>query len=109
MTFPVTGYKDLGECRITTYCPVCNDGQGYESSSGKELRYGYIACNWLPNGTIAYIDGERFEVADTCGTEAIDIFIDTDDTCCRCNLNEYRKVVIEYETTIRNMVSDSCN
>lgn len=84
---------DLGECRITCYCPNCNDGEGHESSSGTYLEYGHAACRWLPNGTIIDIEGEEFEIVDTCGTDAIDIFID-DESGCRCNLNEYRHVVI---------------
>lgn len=103
---PVTDYQSIGEQRITSYCPACNDGQGYESTSGKELRYGYVACNWLPNGTKLSIEGEIYEVQDTCGTEAIDIFIDTDQ--CYCNLNEYRKVVIinENKSNVIDMVRD---
>lgn len=92
---PQNEWKNLGECRITCYCPVCNDGQGHESSSGKELRYGHAACNWLPIGTKISIEGEIFEIVDTCGTDAIDIFVDTDDQSCRCNLNEYKDVRVK--------------
>ena len=88
----VPHYEDLGECRITTYCPSCNDGAGHESSSGVHLEYGHAACRWLPNGTVISIEGEEFEIVDTCGTDAIDIFVDTD--YCRCDLNEYRHVYI---------------
>ena len=92
---PKEEWRDLGECRITCYCPVCNDGSGHESSSGVELRYGHAACSWLPIGTEISIEGEIFTVVDTCGTDAIDIFIDTDDSICRCNLNEYKNVRIK--------------
>ena len=88
----VPHYEDLGECRITTYCPSSNDRAGHESSSGVYLEYGHAACRWLPNGTIISIEGEEFEIVDTCGTDAIDIFVDTD--YCRCDLNEYRHVYI---------------
>ena len=91
---PEKVWKPIGECRITSYCPYCNDGEGHESSSGKELEYGDCACNWLPIGTKVSIEGDIFTVADTCGTDAIDIFIDHDDGWCGCNLNEYRKVSI---------------
>lgn len=90
-------WVDLGEQRITCYCPVCNDGEGHESSSGKELEYGDCACSWLPEGTKVSIEGEIFTNVDKCGTEAIDIFIDTDDSVCHCNLNEYRKVSVKYD------------
>ena len=88
----VPRYEDLGMCRITTYCPVCNDGAGHESSSGVYLQEGHAACRWLPNGTIISIDGFRYRIVDTCGTDAIDLFVDTD--YCRCDLNEYRHVYI---------------
>ena len=86
-------WEPIGECRITSFCPSCNEPAGYESKSGKELEYGHVACNWLPLGTEISIEGETFVVTDTCGTDAIDIFIDTD--TCTCNLNEYRKVSIK--------------
>lgn len=85
------------ECRITSYCPTCNDGTGHESSSGAYLRTGHAACRWLPVGTIISIEGEEFEIVDTCGTDAIDVFIDDNSGECRCNLNEYRKVAIKKE------------
>ena len=87
------GYEYIGECRITEYCPQCNDGSGHESSSGVYLEYGHAACNWLPIGTIVNIEGDEFVVVDTCGTDAIDIFVDTDE--CHCNLNEYKRVAIK--------------
>lgn len=84
-------WESLGKCRITNYCPGCNDpANSYESSSGKELKNGMVACNWLPIGTELKINGEKYIVADTCGTEAIDIFIDTDE--CWCTENYYAKV-----------------
>ena len=85
-------YMPIGECRITTYCPSCNDGTGHESSSGTYLEYGHAACGWLPIGTVIDIEGERFEVVDICGTDAIDLYVETDE--CRCNLNEFRRVSI---------------
>lgn len=90
-------YVDLGECRITCYCPVCNDGTGHESSSGAYLEFGHAACSWLPIGTVIDIEGDEFQIVDTCGTDAIDIFIDDDSGECRCNLNEYKRVTIKRE------------
>lgn len=92
---PKTEWRFLGECRVTSYCPICNDGAGHESSSGTELQYGHAACNWLPIGTKVSIEGEIFTIVDTCGTDAIDIFIDHDEGSCGCNLNEYRKVAVK--------------
>lgn len=90
---PKNSWKPLGKKRITCYCPHCNDPHGYESSSGKTLRYGYAACNFLPIGAKINIEGETFIVMDRCGpNDVIDIFIDTDS--CQCNINEYRSVSI---------------
>lgn len=101
-------YIDLGDCRITEYCPTCNDGSGYESSSGIELKSGYCACAWLPEGAEISVEGEPLTVVDTCGTEAIDVFIDTDE--CECNLNEKRKVTLIENTkkSFADMVVDKC-
>lgn len=88
-------WKNIGKCRITCYCPYCNDGSGYESSTGKQLKYGYVACSWLDPGTKISIEGDIFEVADICGTEAIDIFIDHNEGYCNCNLNEYKNVSVK--------------
>ena len=92
---PEKVWKSLGECRITSYCPSCNDGSGHESSSGTYLEYGHAACSWLPIGTKISIDGDIFTIVDICGTDAIDIFIDHDDGYCQCNLNEYKEVRIK--------------
>lgn len=94
-TSPVQGYVDIGTCRITEYCPVCNDGAGHESASGTYLRYGHAACSWLPYGTVIDIEGDEFVVVDTCGTDAIDIFIDDNSGACNCNLNEYKRVTVK--------------
>lgn len=89
---PKNKWKCIGKQRITCYCPSCNDPNGYQSSSGKRLRNGYAACNWLPIGTKINIEGEYFKIMDKCGTDAIDVFTDTPE--CQCNLNEYREVCI---------------
>ena len=86
-------YIPIGECRITEYCPTCNDGAGHESASGVYLEYGHAACRWLPFGTVIDIEGDEFVIVDTCGTDAIDIYINTN--TCECDLNEYRRVAIK--------------
>ena len=86
-------WETIGEQRITTYCPCCNDPVGsYQSSSGATLQEGYVACNWLDVGTKIRINGAEYIVMDTCGTEAIDIFVDT--SCCMCNDDYYTNVEI---------------
>lgn len=90
---PKAHWESLGYCRITEYCPQCNDPVGtYQSSSGATLCDGYVACNWLSNGTKIKIDGVEYVVMDTCGTDAIDIFNDTE--VCQCARNEYQEVQI---------------
>lgn len=79
-------WKSIGMCRITTYCPWCNDPPGtYESSSGSQLYEGCAACNWLAIGTKIRINGNEYTVVDICGTDAIDIFVDTSSCCCHTN------------------------
>lgn len=86
-------WTSLGSCRITTYCAGCNDPAGsYQSSSGAMLYEGCVACNWLPIGTRLRIDGCEYVVMDTCGTDAIDIFVDTG--YCMCNANYYTEVYV---------------
>lgn len=76
-------WKSIGDCRITYYCPVCNDpGYSYNSSSGVTLYEGCVACSWLPLGSKIRINGDEYTVVDRCGTDAIDIFVDTDSCYC---------------------------
>lgn len=87
-------WESLGDCRITCYCPSCNDPAGsYQSSSGTTLYEGCVACSWLPIGTVLKINGTEYTVVDTCGTEAIDVFKDT--SYCCCNENYYTEVFIK--------------
>lgn len=86
-------WKNIGMCRITTYCPWCNDPPGtYNSSSGAQLYEGCAACNWLAIGTKIRINGNEYTIVDTCGTDAIDIFVDT--SYCQCHTNYYTNVEI---------------
>lgn len=79
--------------RVTEYCPSCNSPAGHGSATGKYLTEGDCACGWLPMGTVVEIDGVQYTVVDVCGTDAIDIFRDTD--TCLCDMNEYKEAVIE--------------
>jgi len=94
-------WESLGDCRITCYCPCCNDPAGsYQSSSGTTLYEGCVACSWLPIGTVLKINGTEYTVTDTCGTDAIDIFKDT--SYCCCDENYYTEVFIKYRKEIYN-------
>ena len=88
-------WESIGACRVTEYCPVCNDPEGYESASGKELATGDAACSWLPMGTEIRIGDREYTIVDVCGTDAIDLFIDSDE--CWCDRNEYVEVYVKKE------------
>ena len=83
-------WVSLGDCRVTEYCPSCNSPAGHGSASGVYLQEGHVACGWLPLGTRIRIDGVEYEVVDVCGTDAIDIFVDTE--YCQCSRNSYSPV-----------------
>ena len=80
--------------RVTEYCPACNSPAGHGSASGVYLTAGHCACGWLPMGAVVEIDGARYEVVDTCGTDAIDIFIDDNSGACVCDRNEVEEVTV---------------
>lgn len=86
-------WEPVGECRVTEYCQFCNSPQGHGSASGAYLEYGHVACGWLPIGATIRIDGEIFTVVDVCGTDAIDIFVPSEDYC-QCDMNEYKYVEV---------------
>ena len=90
-------WKSIGKCRITTYCPYCNEPEGYGSASGVYLQNGHAACSWLPIGTVISIDGDIYTIVDICGTDAIDIFVDSKDGVCHCNTMEYKEVSVRKE------------
>ena len=86
---------NMGEYRITTYCQYCNQEVGYESASGRTLRYGHVAMNDVPLGSVISIDGEEFVVTDRCGIPGtVDIFVPTDSGGCHCNTLEYKNVYL---------------
>jgi len=89
-------WENGGTWRVTTYCYECNDPAGLQSKSGKKLKYGYVAMNGVPMGTLISIDGEVFEVADRCGIDGtVDIFIENNSGYCQCDLLEYKKIYIK--------------
>ncbi|MBQ7740273.1 MAG: G5 domain-containing protein [Eubacterium sp.] len=71
------GYK-LGQViqgRYTHYCAcaTCNGSSSGVTSSGKRISNGmknpyYIACNWLPLGTVINVDGQNYTVVDRGGS-----------------------------------------
>lgn len=81
------GYK-VGQVikgRYTHYCAcgICGSGTG-RTASGKKVSNGmknpyYIACNWLPMGSVVNIDGKNYTVVDRGGSSLsrkgrVDIF-----------------------------------
>lgn len=93
-------WKDGGEYRISAFCQFCNEQEGFQSASGKTLKYGHVAMNGVPFGTKISIDGEVFTVTDRVGVpDTVDIFIPSSDGCCHCNTLEHKEVYIKQEET----------
>lgn len=71
------GYK-LGQVikgRYSHYCAcaTCNGNSRGVTSSGKKIKNGmadphYVACNWLPLGTVISVDGTNYTVVDRGGS-----------------------------------------
>lgn len=80
--------------RYTHYCAcsACNGNSRGITSSGKKIRNGmanpyYIACNWLPLGTVINVDGVNYTVVDRGGSGLssvgrIDIFTPEGHSAC---------------------------
>ena len=92
----MNGYNvgDVIEGRYTHYCAcaTCNgNGRGI-TSSGRKISNGmanpyYIACNWLPMGTVINVDGTNYTVVDRGGSGLsrkgrIDIFTPEGHAAC---------------------------
>ncbi|MBR7072527.1 MAG: G5 domain-containing protein, partial [Eubacterium sp.] len=92
----MNGYKlgDVIEGRYTHYCAcaTCNgNGRGI-TSSGRKISNGmanpyYIACNWLPMGSVINVDGTNYTVVDRGGSGLsrvgrIDIFTPEGHAAC---------------------------
>ena len=90
------GYK-VGQVisgRYTHYCACarCNGNSRGITSSGKKIKNGmsnpyYVACNWLPLGTIINVDGTYYTVVDRGGSGLsrkgrIDIFTPEGHSAC---------------------------
>jgi 3D (Asp-Asp-Asp) domain-containing protein len=57
--FSTTCYAKLELWKVTAYCSCkicCGKSDGI-TASGKKAKYGYVACNWLPFGTVVEIEG----------------------------------------------------
>lgn len=94
----VDNWTDIGDYRISCYCKWCNEPQGTGSKSGKPLTAGHVATQDLPIGTKIAIEGEEYEVTDTCGVPGtIDIYVENDSGYCRCNTLDYKTVYMEEE------------
>lgn len=90
------GYK-IGQVingRYTHYCAcaTCNGNSNGITSSGRRISNGmanphYIACNWLPLGSVINVDGTNYTVVDRGGsglsaTGRIDIFTPEGHAAC---------------------------
>ena len=89
-------WKNIGSYRITVFCQYCNDPPGYQSKSGKKLKYGDVAMNDIPLGSQISIEGEKFTVKDRCGmNNTVDIFIPSNTSYCTCNYLNYKDVFLK--------------
>ncbi len=71
------GYK-LGQVIDGKYshycaCAICNGNSRGVTSSGKKIKNGmddpyYVACNWLPLGSVINVDGTNYTVVDRGGS-----------------------------------------
>ncbi len=71
------GYK-LGQVIEGKYshycaCAICNGNSRGVTSSGKKIKNGmddpyYVACNWLPLGSVINVDGTNYTVVDRGGS-----------------------------------------
>lgn len=67
------------DIRCTAYTPY--ECGGY-MANGLWIQEGYVACDFLPLGTIIYLDGVQYEVGDRIGegsTDHIDIVMNSYD------------------------------
>ncbi len=73
-------------------CSTCNGNSRGVTSSGKRIRNGmsnpyYVACNWLPLGSVINVDGQNYTVVDKGGSGLsrkgrIDIFTPAGHSAC---------------------------
>ena len=86
------GQKIRGRYTHYCACATCNGNSRGVTASGKRIRNGmsnpyYIACNWLPLGTVINVDGVNYTVVDRGGSGLssvgrIDIFTPEGHSAC---------------------------
>ncbi len=86
------GQKITGRYTHYCACSTCNGAGAGTTSSGKRIYNGmpnphYIACNWLPMGSVIKVDGVNYTVVDRGGsglsrTGRIDIFTPEGHSAC---------------------------
>ncbi|MGN0531402.1 MAG: G5 domain-containing protein [Eubacterium sp.] len=86
------GQKISGRYTHYCACATCNGNSRGITSSGKRIRNGmsnpyYIACNWLPLGSVLRVNGHNYTVVDRGGSRLskrgyIDIFTPEGHSAC---------------------------
>lgn len=86
------GQKISGKYSHYCACATCNGNARGVTSSGKRIHNGmpnpyYVACNWLPLGSVIKIDGKNYTVVDRGGSGLskkgkIDIFTPEGHSAC---------------------------
>lgn len=88
---------------VTAYCPCahCCGFTGGITASGKPVRVGYAAVNWLPFGTPLYIDGVGRVIVEDRGSNSwfgtpsnpkrrVDIYMPTHDAAVRFGVKKLK-------------------
>lgn len=92
VAMPLTTSATVVKCTAYT-----GDEGGYITASGLGLQDGYIACDFLPFGTIVKINGRTYTVQDRIGensTNHIDIYMENYDEAIQFGV-QYIDVDIE--------------
>lgn len=86
------GQKITGRYTHYCACATCNGNSRGITSSGKKITNGmadpyYVACNWLPLGSVIKVDGQNYTVVDRGGSGLstvgrIDIFTPEGHAAC---------------------------
>lgn len=99
-------YIDMGEFRITWYCPceICSGEYGHDTSTGARATEGRTVAvdpDVIPYGTHVLIDGKEY-VAEDCGGavkgDHIDIFVENHEETERNGVTHKEVKIVRYKT-----------
>ena len=86
---------------VSAWQVKCTAYTSYESgptmANGMNVQVGYVACDFLPLGTVVYLDGQRYVVGDRIGEGSnnhVDIVFDNYDSAIEFGV-QYMDLVVE--------------